>query len=48
MEYQHEVESLESLQENPSAIIKSAAMIIPNPSKIEITRKQSFSEEIDI
>ena len=37
-----------NLQENPSAIIKIAAMILPTPSKIEITGKRSFSEVIEL
>ena len=43
MEYQPKVESLENLQENPFAIMKSTTMIIPIPSKVDITGKRSFS-----
>ena len=48
MYYQKDVEDLERLQENPSTKMKSTTMIIPTPSKIEITGKRSFSEIVEI
>ena len=45
MEYQFDVESLESMQENLSPTMKSTAMIIPTSSKAEITGKRSFFQE---
>ena len=48
MEYQLDVENSESLQENPFAKMKSASMLIPTPSKIEITGKRIFSEIVEV
>ena len=48
MEYQSSVESSERLQLNPSHLMKSSSMLVPTPSKVEITNKRSFLEEIEI
>ena len=48
MEYQPSVESSESLQVNTSSLMKYVAMIIPTPSKVEITGKIIFSKTIEI
>ena len=48
IEYQSSVESSENLQSNPSASRKFASMLVPTPSKDEITSKRSFSETIQI
>ena len=42
------MEDSRNLQENPSAIIKIAAMILPTPSKIEITSKNFFPKVNEI
>ena len=42
MEYQLYVENSESLHANPPAKMKSATMILPTPTKIEIIGKRSF------
>ena len=48
IEYKLDVENSESLQENPSSTMKSAVMIIPTPSKNDITDKKSFLEIVEI
>ena len=48
MEYQPDVETSKSLQENPSSPKKWVAMIIPTPSKAKITGNRSLSETIEI
>ena len=47
MEYQSYVENSWSLQENPSAKMKSTTIIIPTHSRVEITSKRSFSEFVE-
>ena len=48
MEYHPEVDISESMQANPFDIMNSTTMIIPTPSKVEITDMRSFSQENEI
>ena len=44
MDYQSNMKDARNLQANPSAIVKTITLIVPNPSKMEITGKRSFTE----
>ena len=48
MDYQSDVEDIENIQVNPSDLVKTIEMIVPNPSKIEITGKTSHSEAMEV
>ena len=48
MKYQSNVDNSESLQENPSATMKSTTMIIPTPSRVETIGKRIFLETIEV
>ena len=48
MYYQSDVNNLGSLQENPFAIVKKTTMIVPTPSKIEVTGKRSHLEIMEV
>ena len=43
MEYQTRVKDAEALHENPLAIMKSTAIIVPTPRKIEMVGKRTHS-----
>ena len=47
MEYQLDIDTSEILQENPSAKMKSATMIIPTPSRVEMISKIIFFKSIE-
>ena len=48
MEYKPSAKSSESLQLNPSSLMKYVVMLVPTPSKYEITSKRIFSEIVEI
>ena len=42
-DYESDMEDIETLQVNPSSIVKSKTMLITTPSKVEITCKGTHS-----
>ena len=48
MDHQSDMEDWGGLQANPSATMKTKTMIIPTPSKIEITGKRRFLGFIEV
>ena len=48
MDYRSDMDDRETLKVNPYAIVKSTTMIIPTPSKVEITGKRSHSEVVKV
>ena len=48
MKYQTQMKDADDLQENPLAIMKLTAIIIPTPSKVEMECKRTHSKAMEI